>query len=61
MGDALTRDRGQTGTTSFESLARRIGRQLRDVYPHPESEQLPVEHVQMLLQLRQKERQRSGR
>ena len=56
MGEALTRDRDASGVVSFESIARRIGRQLRDLYPHPEAEQLPVEHVQMLLQLRQKER-----
>jgi hypothetical protein len=42
--------------TGFDAIARRLGRQLRDLYPNPETEALPIEQVQMLLQLRHKER-----
>ena len=45
----------------FERLARRIGTQLRDVYAAPEAEALPVEHVDLLLRLRHKERDQARR
>lgn len=46
---------------AFDLIARRIGRRLRDVYPHPEHEAIPTDQVQMLLQLRQRERDVAGR
>jgi len=51
----------QAPKTSFDSIARRIGRQLRDLYPQPEAEAIPVEHAQMLLELRHKERNTTRR
>lgn len=44
---------------NFDRIARRIGVKLRDVYAEPEAEPLPVEHVDLLLKLRHKERDRS--
>lgn len=41
----------------FDRIARRIGVKLRDVYGSPEAEPLPVEHVDLLLKLRHKERE----
>ena len=46
---------------AFQNIARRIGRQLRDLYPQPEAEAIPVEHAQMLLELRHKERNSARR
>jgi hypothetical protein len=54
--DQTTQKTRLADPTSFEAIARRLGRQLRDLYPNPEAEPLPVEQIQMLLQLRQKER-----
>ena len=51
----------QAPKTSFDNIARRIGRQLRELYPQPESEAIPTEHAQMLLELRHKERNTSRR
>ncbi|HEV7873914.1 MAG TPA: hypothetical protein VGO82_07230 [Enterovirga sp.] len=51
----------QAPKTSFDNIARRIGRQLRDLYPQPEAEAIPVEHAQMLLELRHKERNTTRR
>ena len=45
----------------YKSIARRIGVRLRDFYEQPEGEPLPTEHVDLLLRLRQKERERSRR
>ena len=42
----------------YSSIARRIGLRLRDVYDPPHSEPLPAEHVDLLLRLRHKERDR---
>lgn len=41
----------------YDRIARRIGIKLRDVYGPPEADPLPVEHVDLLLRLRQKERE----
>lgn len=41
----------------FDRIAKRIGLKLRDVYGSPEAEPLPVEHVDLLLKLRHKERE----
>lgn len=41
---------------SFDRIARRIGIRLREMYGAPEANPLPVEHVDLLLRLRQKER-----
>ena len=46
-------------STSFDLIARKIGTRLREVYGRPESEPLPTEHVELLLRLRHKERDRS--
>jgi hypothetical protein len=54
--DQTTQKTRPADPMSFEAIARRLGRQLRDLYPNPEAEPLPVEQIQMLLQLRQKER-----
>jgi hypothetical protein len=56
MDQTTEKTRASSDTASFDAIARRLGRQLRDLYPNPETEPLPVEQVQMLLQLRQKER-----
>lgn len=37
-------------------LAKRIGIKLRDIYELPEAAPLPIEHVDLLLRLRHKER-----
>ena len=49
----------RTLTPAFDRIARRIGFKLRDIYAAPETEPLPVEHVELLLRLRHKERERS--
>ena len=46
---------------AFKSIAHRIGVRLRDVYESPEAEPLPAEHVDLLLRLRHKERDRVRR
>lgn len=51
----------QAPKASFDNIARRIGRQLREIYPQPEAEAIPVEHAQMLLELRHKERNSARR
>ncbi len=43
---------------AFDRIARRIGLTLREVYGAPEAEPLPMEHVELLLKLRHKERDR---
>ena len=53
--------RGEADRSMFNDIARRIGRSLREIYPNPESEPLPAELAQKLLELRQKERSRSRR
>ncbi|NNM73169.1 hypothetical protein [Enterovirga aerilata] len=45
----------------YKMIARRIGLQLREELEHPEAEPLPIDHVDLLLRLRQKERERSRR
>ena len=44
---------------SFERIAKRIGSKLRDIYGPPEHQPLPIEHVELLLRLRHKERDAS--
>lgn len=46
-------------SATYGRIAKRIGIKLRDFYDHPESEALPAEHVNLLLQLRHKERSRA--
>ena len=43
----------------FGHVARRIGQRLRQEYAHPEAEPLPAQHVDLLLRLRHKERDRA--
>lgn len=47
---------GQNIPPAYERIARRIGLRLRELYGSPETEPLPVEHVELLLRLRHKER-----
>lgn len=44
------------GAPSYDRIARRIGMRLREMYGAPEGQPLPAEHVDLLLRLRQKER-----
>ena len=48
-----------TEPVSFDRIAKRIGVKLRELYASPESEALPAEHVDLLLRLRHKERDRA--
>ena len=41
----------------YGRIVKRLGFKLREIYAVPESEALPVEHVDLLLQLRQRERE----
>lgn len=44
---------------TFDRIAKRIGSTLRDLYGPPEHQPLPIEHVELLLRLRHKERDAS--
>ena len=44
---------------AYKVIARRIGLRLRDEFEHPEAEPLPSDHVDLLLRLRHKERERT--
>lgn len=44
---------------AFDRIAQRIGMKLRDLYGAPEAVPLPAEHVDLLLRLRHKERDRA--
>ena len=52
-------EKSSSNQPTYNSIARRIGLRLRDVYEHPEADALPNEHVDLLLKLRHKERDRS--
>lgn len=43
----------------YDRIARRIGLKLREMYGAPEADPLPAEHVDLLLRLRQKEREQA--
>ncbi|MGA0595774.1 hypothetical protein [Enterovirga sp. CN4-39] len=43
----------------YKIIARQIGRRLREHLDRPEADPLPVDHVDLLLRLRHKERDRS--
>lgn len=60
MSDSCERQR-EMSSPSYKSIARRIGVRLRDLYDEPEAEPLPTEHVDLLLRLRHKERERIRR
>jgi hypothetical protein len=51
--------RRQPDEIRYSSIARRIGMRLRDIYADPEAEPLPTEHVNLLLELRHRERNRA--
>jgi hypothetical protein len=53
-----TDDRGLT-PPAYKMIARRIGLALREEFERPEAEPLPVDHVDLLLRLRHKERERT--
>ena len=52
-------DAAPPSTQSYGKLARVIGDKLRELYQDPEAEPLPAEHVNLLLALRHKERDRA--
>lgn len=52
-------DEKTLSSEAYGRIAKRIGIKLRDCYGSPESEPLPAEHVNLLLQLRHKERSRA--
>lgn len=54
-----TDGRGELPPPPYKMIARRIGLRLRDEFERPEAEPLPVDHVDLLLRLRHKERERS--
>ena len=58
---SLGRDNDDGRQPAYNSIARRIGLRLRDLYPDPETEPLPADLAQKLLELRQKERSRERR
>jgi hypothetical protein len=58
--DTNTNDR-ERKPIAYRAIARRIGVSLRNVYSDPEAEPLPAEHVDLLLQLRHKERNQGRR
>lgn len=43
----------------YDRIVRRIGMKLREMYGSPEGQALPAEHIDLLLRLRQKEREQS--
>lgn len=43
----------------YDRIARRIGMKLREMYGAPEADPLPNDHVDLLLRLRQKEREQT--
>ena len=45
----------------FNMIAKRIGSRLREEFARPEAEPLPADHVDLLLRLRHKERERTRR
>ena len=53
------RDDREVAPPPYKMIARRIGLQLREELDRPEAEPLPVDHVDLLLRLRHKERERS--
>ena len=61
MPGAMDRTERESGAPPYKIIARRIGLRLRDVYDQPEADPLPAEHVDLLLRLRHKERDRSRR
>lgn len=61
MSAAIDGTERESGSPPYKTIARRIGLRLRDVYDQPEAEPLPAEHVDLLLRLRHKERDRSRR
>ncbi len=61
MSGAFDRSERETGSPPYKSIARRIGLRLRDYYEQPEADPLPAEHVELLLRLRHKERDRTRR
>ena len=60
MPDTYSASTGPGGA-SYKTIARRIGMRLKDVYENPEAEPLPADHVDLLLRLRHKERERVRR
>ena len=44
---------------AYDRIAKRIGGKLRELYGSPEGQPLPADHVDLLLRLRHKERDRA--
>lgn len=61
MASTVTGSKRAVAQIAYNSIARRIGLRLRDVYDDPEADSLPTEHVDLLLRLRHKERERDRR
>ena len=59
MPDSI--DKSSEVAMPYRAIAHRFGMRLRAVYGEPEGEALPVEHVDLLLRLLQKERERARR
>lgn len=58
MARMATKSGSEAAPPPFKNIAQRIGIRLRDLYVSPESAPLPAEHVDLLLRLRHKERDR---
>jgi hypothetical protein len=61
MSARLDKDDQAVERPPYKMIARRIGLQLREEFERPEAEPLPADHVDLLLRLRHKERERSRR
>jgi hypothetical protein len=63
LGQAMsgfdTTDDRELPPPPYKMIARRIGLRLREEFERPEAEPLPMDHVDLLLRLRHKERERS--
>lgn len=58
--DANT-SRADGAPVQLDTLRRFIGARLRDAYAHLDGQPIPTEHVELLLRLRQRERERRPR
>jgi hypothetical protein len=59
MSASFEKDGQAVQRPPYKMIARRIGLQLREEFERPEAEPLPADHVDLLLRLRHKERDRS--
>ncbi len=59
MSGGFDRDDRAPERPPYKMIARRIGLALREEFDRPEADPLPVDHVDLLLRLRHKERERT--